>query len=41
MTKGNKELLDEINAVLTDMLKQGDDGKTEIEKLIMKHMGLE
>ncbi|MBR6794735.1 MAG: amino acid ABC transporter substrate-binding protein [Clostridia bacterium] len=41
VTKGNKELLDAINEVLTEMLKEGADGKSEVEKLIMKHMGLE
>lgn len=41
VTKGNKELLDAINAVLTDMLKDDANGQNEIEKLIMKHMGLE
>ena len=41
VTKDNKELLDAINAVLTDLMKKGDDGKTEIEKMVMKHMGLE
>lgn len=41
VTKGNKELLDAINSVLTDMLKDDANGQNEIEKLIMKHMGLE
>ncbi len=41
VTKGNTELLDAINAVLTDLMKKGDDGKTEIEKMVMKHMGFE
>ena len=41
VTKGNQELLDAINAVLTDLMKKGDDGKTEIEKMVMKHMGFE
>ncbi len=41
VTKGNKELLDAINEVLTEMLVAGDDGKTEIERLVMKHMGLD
>ena len=40
VTKGNTELLDAINAVLADLMKKGDDGKTEIEKMVMKHMGL-
>lgn len=41
VTKGNKELLDAINSVLTEMLKDDANGQNEIEKLIMKHMGLE
>ncbi len=41
VTKGNKELLDAINAVLTDLLKEDANGQSEVEKLIMKHMGLE
>ena len=41
VTKGNTELLNAINAVLEDMLKEGSDGKTEIEKLVMEHMGLD
>ena len=41
MTKGNDELLDAINDVLTEMLKEDESGKTEIEKLVMKHMGME
>ena len=41
VTKGNTELLDAINSVLNDMLKTGEDGKTEIEKLVMQHMGLD
>ena len=40
VTKGNKELLDAINAVLADLMKKDADGKTEIEKMVMKHMGL-
>ena len=35
------KLLEAINAVLTEMLKKGTDGKTEVEKLVMKHMGLD
>jgi len=41
VTKGNTELLDAINEVLTDLMKKDADGKTEIEKMVMKHMGLE
>lgn len=41
VTKGNTELLDAINEVLEEMLVKGEDGKTEIEKLVMKHMGLD
>ena len=41
VTKGNTELLDAINAVLEEMLVVGADGKTEIERLVMKHMGLD
>ena len=41
VTKGNTELLDAINAVLADLMKKDADGKTEIEKMVMKHMGLE
>ena len=39
VTKGNDELLKAINEVLADLMKKGDDGKTEIEKMVMKHMG--
>ncbi len=41
VTKGNDELLNAINEVLTELLKKDADGKTEIEKLVMKHMGLD
>lgn len=41
VTKGNDDLLKAINEVLEEMLKKGTDGKTEIDKLVMKHMGLE
>ncbi len=41
VTKGNTELLDAINAVLNEMLVKDENGKTEIEKLVMKHMGLD
>lgn len=36
VTKGNTALLDAINAVLEEMMKNG-----EVEKLVMKHMGFE
>ena len=41
VTKGNTELLEAINAVLEEMLVKDANGKTEIEKLVMKHMGLD
>lgn len=41
VTKGNDDLLDAINDVLKEMLKEDDNGETEIEKLVMKHMGLD
>ena len=41
VTKGNTELLDAINAVLADLMKKDESGKTEIEKMVMKHMGFE
>ncbi len=40
VTKGNTELLDAINEVLTEMLVKDESGKTQIEKLVMQHMGL-
>ena len=40
VTKGNTELLDAINAVLADLLKEDANGKTEIEKMVMAHMGM-
>ena len=41
VTKGNDELLKAINEVLTDLLKEDANGSTEVEKLVMKHMGLD
>ncbi len=41
VTKGNEELLKAINDVLAEMMVKDADGKTQIEKLVMKHMGLE
>ncbi len=40
VTKGNTELLDAINAVLTELLVKDASGKTEIEKMVMTHMGM-
>lgn len=40
VTKGNTELLTAINEVLTDLLKKDASGKTQIEKMVMDHMGL-
>ena len=40
VTKGNTELLNAINEVLAELLVKGDDGKTEIEKMVMAHMGM-
>lgn len=41
VTKGNDDLLDAINDVLKEMLKEDENGESEIEKLVMKHMGLD
>lgn len=38
VTKGNTKLLDAINEVLKELLVKDSDGKTEIEKMVMKHM---
>ena len=35
-----KELLDAINAVLAELLVEDANGKTEIEKMVMAHMGM-
>ncbi len=40
VTKGNDELLQAINEVLTDLMKKDANGQTEVDKLVMKHMGL-
>ncbi len=40
VTKGNDELLAAINEVLTDLMKKDADGKSEIDKMLMQHMGL-
>ncbi len=39
--KGNTELLNAINSVLEEMMKKGEDGTSQVEKLVMQHMGLE
>ncbi len=41
VTKGDKKLLEAINEVLTEMMKKDDNNQSEIEKLVMKHMGME
>lgn len=41
VTKGNTELLKAINEVLTEMLVVGESGKTQVEELVMQHMGLD
>ncbi|MBR4941690.1 MAG: transporter substrate-binding domain-containing protein [Clostridia bacterium] len=41
VTKGNDELLNAINDVLTEMLVEDENGESEITKLVMKHYGLE
>ena len=41
VTKGNEELLKAINDVLAELLVEDADGLTEIEKMVMKHMGFE
>ena len=41
VTKGNTELLDAINAVLAELLVEDENGQTEIEKMVMKHMGMD
>jgi polar amino acid transport system substrate-binding protein len=40
VTKGDTELLEAINAVLAELLKKDESGKTEIEKMVMNHMGM-
>ena len=40
VNKQRPELLDTFNEVLTEMLEVGEDGKSEIDKLILKYMGL-
>ena len=41
VTKGNTELLDAINAVLAELLVKDANGQTEIEKMVMSHMGMD
>ena len=41
VTKGNTELLNAINAVLAELLVKDAEGKTEVEKMVMKHMGFD
>ncbi len=40
VNKDRKELLEAFNAVLAEMLTEDADGKTEIDKLVLKYMGL-
>lgn len=41
VTKGNTELLNAINEVLDTLLVADENGQTGIQKLVMKHMGLD
>lgn len=41
VTKGNTELLETINEVLSELMVADENGQNGIEKLLMKHMGLE
>lgn len=40
VNKNRTELLTAFNEVLTEMLEEDSDGKSEIEKLVLRHMGL-
>ena len=40
VTKGNTELLEAINAVLAELVKEDANGESEIEKMVMAHMGM-
>ena len=40
VTKGDTELLNAINAVLAELLVKDANGQTEIEKMVMAHMGM-
>ena len=41
VTKGNTELLEAINEVLSELMVADENGETGVDKLLMKHMGLE
>lgn len=41
VNKQRPELLNAFNEVLTEMMQPGEDGKNEMDKLILKYMGLE
>ena len=41
VTKGNTELLNAINSVLEELMVKDENGVTAIEKMVMKHMGME
>ena len=41
VTKGNTELLNAINEVLTSLMVEDANGETEVDKLLMKHMNLD
>ncbi len=41
VTKGNDELLAAINEVLADLMKEDENGQTQIEKMVMEHMNLD
>ena len=40
VTKGNDELLKAINEILTELLVKDANGQTEIEKMVMRYMGM-
>lgn len=40
VNKNRQELLEAFNEVLKEMMTPGADGKSEIDKLVLKHMGL-
>lgn len=41
VTKGNTELLNAINEVLNELMVKDENGQSQIDKLLMKHMNLE
>ncbi len=41
VTKGNTELLNAINEVLAELLVKDSNGQTQIEKMVMAHMGMD